>query len=432
MRMLPPTPKNFLSTSIVLVILALCYWNPFHVHIWEPAEKALDDFDYTDLVFAKKDMRHVPPDGNVYIINIGDANAASIDSALDYAARLHPRVIGLDVEFTGKKDTAGYARLGQTIATMPNLVLAHRYTGNIDSSGDHFLGCASHIGFDNLDAMPNKVVRYFSPFAKSKGIYDTCFAASIVHLFAPDRFDYLVKTYGMTTRLPINYTKDTSRYFKTDYRNLFKDNSETPDLTGHIVLIGYYNADSNDITHKHVTPCNQVIFGKSTPDMNGLVINANIISMMLDKNYIDPTPGWIDPFLALVTVFLFLTFYVAPRVDEPMFEHVMVKLFGTIIIVCMVVFVLLMFDKFHRKVNLGISMWILPLSVELFYIVDDIIEKIEHKKSKKEPAPAPVPASRPLLVKHVRRRRQIYRHGGRLGMSSQWRRTRQKNQRLRT
>lgn len=54
---------------------------------------------------------------------------------------------------------------------------------------------------------------------------------------------------------------------------------------------------------RYYTPLNERSSGRSIPDMFGVIIHANIISMLLDEDYIDDVPEW------LLYLFSFLYFY---------------------------------------------------------------------------------------------------------------------------
>ena len=59
-----------------------------------------------------------------------------------------------------------------------------------------------------------------------------------------------------------------------------------------IVLLGFMGINLNDKTFEDIffTPLNERYAGKSFPDMYGVVIQANIISMILNKKYINTMP----------------------------------------------------------------------------------------------------------------------------------------------
>ena len=68
-----------------------------------------------------------------------------------------------------------------------------------------------------------------------------------------------------------------------------------------IVLIGYLGNDewSKPMKDRFFTPLNEQYSGRSLPDMFGLVIHANIISMLINDNYIYEVPVWLASILEI-------------------------------------------------------------------------------------------------------------------------------------
>ena len=85
------------------------------------------------------------------------------------------------------------------------------------------------------------------------------------------------------------FLEDTAS-FKADY---FKDR---------IVLIGFSGENENTFSMKdrYYTPINEKYHGRSLPDMHGVTVHANIISMLLDEDYIDEVPEYILYFIAFL------------------------------------------------------------------------------------------------------------------------------------
>ena len=65
---------------------------------------------------------------------------------------------------------------------------------------------------------------------------------------------------------------------------------------------------------RYYTPLNERSSGRSIPDMFGVIIHANIISMLLDEDYIDDVPEWL---LYLFSFFIFfINYYIFLKVVE--------------------------------------------------------------------------------------------------------------------
>jgi CHASE2 domain-containing sensor protein len=55
---------------------------------------------------------------------------------------------------------------------------------------------------------------------------------------------------------------------------------------------------------KFITPLNKQFAGKTRPDMYGVVVHANVISMILDEAYIDELEAWQEYAIAILVCFL--------------------------------------------------------------------------------------------------------------------------------
>ena len=369
-----------------MIVIAVLYFfssNPLHIHWWSPAEKAIEDFDFTDLVFANTDISYSRPDTQITVVNIGNIDRKKIDSLLIRINSLKPNAIGLDVLFIGPKDTATDEHLRHTIAAIPLLTVAYALTEQEKVPNTQlFLQNAAHKGYVNFNAASNSVVRYFSPFNGSNNT-DTSFSAAILYTGYPDKFKYLVDFAKRRKEIMINYKRDLSRYTTLNYEQAMRGDSATAAVPGHIVLIGYYSTDTNNIEDKHITPANKVILGKSLPDMHGIIINANILSMMLDEHYIITLPEWANLLVTTLIIFLFINCIMMRFLKEHLWFHIIVRLIEICSVVLLATIVILLFMKFRIKIDLSLAIWAVPLSTEVFYCYEAVEKGWERRREKR-------------------------------------------------
>lgn len=85
-----------------------------------------------------------------------------------------------------------------------------------------------------------------------------------------------------------------------------------------IVLFGFLGADLKDTSwdDKFFTPLNKKYAGKARPDMYGVVVHANIISMILNEDYIEVLKEWQEILIAIVVCLLNIMFFVWIEWDE--------------------------------------------------------------------------------------------------------------------
>jgi CHASE2 domain-containing sensor protein len=103
-------------------------------------------------------------------------------------------------------------------------------------------------------------------------------------------------------------------------------------ITGRIVLLGYVNTNPSDLEDKKFSPMNSRFAGKSIPDMNGVVVHANIISMVLDKDYIKKVPLWGNLLLAIIVCWLHMSFFVHYYLESHIWFHLAAKILGVLAI----------------------------------------------------------------------------------------------------
>ena len=98
-------------------------------------------------------------------------------------------------------------------------------------------------------------------------------------------------------------TKFGTKFFALDVQDVFEENF-TPDLVeGKIVIfcfLGKYLGDRESFEDKFYTPLNEKYIGRAFPDMYGGVIHANIVSMILNEDYINALDDNIEIILAII------------------------------------------------------------------------------------------------------------------------------------
>ncbi len=124
----------------------------------------------------------------------------------------------------------------------------------------------------------------------------------------------------------INYSHRTNQYLIINGEDLLQGNVDTSAIKGKIALLGYINPNPEDIEDKKYTPFNEEFAGKSIPDMNGIVIHANIISMALDGKYINKLPLWVTILFAVLIGWLHMSFFIHYYLENHIWFHLVAKI----------------------------------------------------------------------------------------------------------
>lgn len=341
---------------------------PFNLHVLDPLKLALTDISFTDLSFAElKSHRDNGMDDRIVIVNIGNANRTEIAAVINKVDQSQPKAIGLDVLFLTPKEPIGDSVLAKAIAQSPAIVLSNKLEFENDSSGaeNYFSHYSNHVGYVNFVGEKQGVIRYFSPFEKWKDSLHFSFAAAVVKVSDELKLKALQKR-SHDLEL-INYSREADQYFTIDFKDLLSAKTSQTVFSNKIVLIGFVDNNPANIEDKHFTPLNEKFVGKSIPDMNGVVIHANIISMILDNNYIKKSPTWLNWFLALLVTWFFMAYVIKYYLENHIWSHLVLKTIQLIITVFFI-YMAIVFSKYLTvTVSLSAALGGIILSVDVLY-----------------------------------------------------------------
>lgn len=310
---------NIAITAIVFVVMGALYLPLAHINLLKPIAQSFSDFDITDLYFSKlRDAAIITADTNIVLVNIGNGTRADIANEITALSRFQPAVIGVDVLFRKPKSASMDSMLEAACAFPRHLVFANslksynaqiRQFDTIACSLPRFVTHGTQ-GFDNLVNESNlTTVREFSPQEVHGDSAVTAFAAAIVCDYDTAAYAHLAARKNPTEL--INFRGNTEKFLALDVADVLAPNADLAIVRNKIVLLGYLGPTLNAPTLEdiHYTPLNSNFAGKAYPDMYGVVIHANIISMILHGDYLGVMPLWLAIVLAIVLCHLHAVFY---------------------------------------------------------------------------------------------------------------------------
>lgn len=305
----------FFVTLITFVLIYVLYLIPLDkLSFLNPISQTLSDFDLHDITFSQ--LRNEPlPDTNIVIVNIGNLTREGIAAQIAKINQYNPKVIGLDIFFYDRKDSLGDLALSEELSRCKNLVMVNRvdeydHISNsyrkVVSSDDIFDRFAS-LGFANLpDESGNsfRTIRRFMPFVKSKDSDLMSFACKVAEKANPTAVEELKKR-GNELEI-INYRGNYQKFYFLDAADIFIPETDLSFLKNKIVLLGFMgqSLDEKTFSDMFFTPLNKKYSGKTFPDMYGIVIHANIISMILNRSYINCMRNFETFLIAFIVVYL--------------------------------------------------------------------------------------------------------------------------------
>lgn len=333
---------------ILITIVKISTWSPLQV--LDPIGQALADTELTDLTFSR--LREDPEiDTNILIVNIGNLSRAEVAQQINSISKYKPKVIGIDSFFdcpNGRDsvncpmayDTLSNMLFAEAIANAGNVVMVTKLLQTkalVDKFGDvaiydslersdEILRKSAHEGYASLETDAGhqedlKTCRRFNPKMMVNGEEHYAFSVKAAMAFDSvktmrflerDNFAEVINYRGNTIDL-YGASEYAGRYFALDWYQALDTNQFVPALIkDKVVLMGFLGADFSDTSwdDKFLTPLNSKMAGRARPDMYGLVVHANIVSMILNEDYINETPDWVETLIAALlcmsTVAVFL------------------------------------------------------------------------------------------------------------------------------
>ena len=371
---------TILATIMVFFVMGLLSLIPFNTHVLDPIKMALQDFDYNDLAYSQFNKNsHTGVDTNIVVVNIEDAGRAEIAMMLQKAIAQQPKVIGVDVVFNEPKDAAIDSMLVNAFTANKNVVLAYNLSVEKENTkAEGFLyPKAANKGYANFVGEEGGTIRYFAPAYKNKEDSYQSFTSAIMQIADPAKQAAFEKKYASTAQ--INYSRTEDKYITISGRSLLNGETDPSVLNGKIVLMGFVSPDVNNIEDKHFTPLNKKSVGKSVPDMAGVYIHANIISMVNSGDYISKWPGWLVWTLAVILCWLHMALFIRYFIDKHIWFHLVAKIAQLLSAVLIVYLGLLFFYKWDIKINLTPSFVAIILAVDVLYFYEALVAWL-HKK----------------------------------------------------
>lgn len=361
------------ATIWVFLFIIILGSIPLNLGVINPIKLGLKDFDSNDMSYSKLGKAaHTEIDTNIVIINIGHADREGIAYIIEKTASLQPKVMALDVVFDEARDPSKDSLLRETFKRNKNLVVAVKY--QLDSAEkmivtrNYFKDDAHQYGYVNFPNEDKETTRYFFPLKKTHDTTFTFFSSAILKIYDTVAYKKLIKKGD--SKVMINYSRHTNQYLVVNGDELLLDNVDSSAIRGKIALLAYVNTNPDDIEDKKFTPMNEKYAGKSHPDMNGIVIHANIISMALENNYIKKLPLWGNLLIAIFVCWLHMSFFVHYYLESHIWFHLVAKIAQVASAIFFMWLGIYLFDKYRLKVDMKMSLVVIVLAVDVIYFYE--------------------------------------------------------------
>jgi CHASE2 domain-containing sensor protein len=409
--------KFWIDCAIATAFVFLAMWGIFGLtqlrmfNAFDSIGTALSDVELTDYVFMRlREVTNV--EENVVIVNVGYLSRRQIAEELRIISQYKPKVIGIDIFFdcwTGLRDTVNCPAL---IDTLGNLMLASaiQEAGNVilvssvqqrdstldattfDSlrrSDDIFLSAAYRDGFANLETEAAyqddaKTCRNFNPKLKVKEKFHYAFAVELARAFDSvktnkflerDVYSEVINYRGnvndvheMTNYPNMFYSLDIDQVMNEEFvSELFKDK---------IVIMGFLGETVNTMSweDKFYTPLNKKLAGKANPDLFGVVVHANIISMILREDYVEQMADWQEVVMAIILCLLNVALFSLINTNLPLWYDGITKLLQLIQLLLYSALMVLIFHWFKFKLSITLTLAAVALVGDVYEVYMSVIK----------------------------------------------------------
>ncbi|HUS01805.1 MAG TPA: CHASE2 domain-containing protein [Chitinophagaceae bacterium] len=353
----------------------------FNVSLFNPFTKVFKDFTLTDLYYSTIKSQDNIYQGPLVLINVENKNREEIAFLLQRLEEGNPKVIGLDIIFPDKKDSASDEILKQTFPRYNNIVLP--YIASFDSSvteiKNHEYFQTSPAGFVNLVGEDREfsTIRYYYP------VYNNvpAFTTAVLHMYDPGKASTLFKKGQKKTE--IRYFGNIQNFRYRTFDEVMDPSFDPGVLKDKIILLGYMgkvDGSSGALDEdRFFTPLNPRLSGRSHPDMYGAVLNANILRMALDKDYVYSFPQWLNLLLAFMISLLFLPWLVKTWVHKGVWFHLVILLVQLTISILFVFLTILLYAKANVKIESSAVLVSVLLLGDFILFYDAIVQYLKRR-----------------------------------------------------
>ena len=400
---------------------------------FDPISQALGEFQLTDYVFSK--FREPPnPDSRIVIVNLSRASRRELGQAIYIISQHKPKVIGIDSFFNCEGgfydsincpqllDTLGNLMLSNAIQQAGNVVMVSRLMqtdslfkadaghvfDSIEFSDPIFKNYSQH-GFANLPTGDKdgkgaatyqedvKVCRSIIPKMMVKGKEELAFSVRMAMMYDSVKtkrflsrgneeevinFKGNINISDVRVKNLRNQMTSTSEFnalcFAIDWIPFTQgESSYNPAIfENSVVILGYLGDYFGDTAweDKFFTPLNTKVAGRANPDMYGPVIHANVVAMILNEDYINEIPLWMQVSIAVLLCLLNVLLFYWIDVKYPVLYDGLSVVLQIVQILLVSLAVVYFFAWFDLKLDLTLSIAALALIGPCF----DICKSIEN------------------------------------------------------
>ena len=395
---------------------------------FDPIGQALSDFELTDYAFSN--LREEPDvEERIVIVNIGNLPRGGIAEQIRIISQHKPKVIGIDGYFNcegGKRDTIscpqlkdsmGNLMLSNAIQEAGNVVLVSKFHQSYASFkrgefevydsmefSDPIFQDFAHSGFANLPTANKasyqedvKICREMAPRLTFAGKEELAFSVKLAMLYdSAKTLEFLsrgkdrelinfrgnvemqdVKIASIKAK-NLSTTKYPIMFYALDVDDVLTEDFIPSMITDKIVIFGFLGSYFGDPAwdDKFFTPLNNKVAGRANPDMFGVVVHANIVSMILNGDFIDELAEWQKYVIAFVFCFFNIALFFHINARYPVWFDSVSLIIQVVQILLLMGFTVWIFYYSSFKLDLTITIVTIALAGPVFEFYDNVLTSL--------------------------------------------------------
>ncbi|HYI76454.1 MAG TPA: CHASE2 domain-containing protein [Chryseolinea sp.] len=414
--------KFWIDCVLATVLVFLSIWGLFGItqlqvfNAFDPIGQALGDVELTDYVFST--LRKDPDvDENIVIVNIGNLSRREIAEQIQRISKYGPKVIGIDGFFDCSKglrdtvncpqlrDTFGNLMLSNAIEEAGNVILVTKVLqsdtllpadvyDSLRRSDSLFTVPAIREGYANLDTDAAfqddvKTCRLFNPKLDIKGKPHYAFAVEMAmeydsiktqKFLQRDNYSEVINYRGNVYDI-FGSTNYPQMFYTLDIEDIATENFVPEMIKGKIVIFGFLGEYLGDPSwdDKFYTPLNKKLAGKANPDMFGAVVHANIVSMILNEDYVNQMAEWQEVAMAVILCLLNVALFSLINIKLPLWYDGITKLLQLIQLLLYSVLMVMIFAWYSFKFNVTLTLAAVALVGDVYEVYMSVFKNIYYK-----------------------------------------------------
>jgi CHASE2 domain-containing sensor protein len=362
-------------TIFIFGFLYLLAKIPLQFELLDPIGKALKDFELTDLVYSQlRDEQRL--DTNIVLVNISHLSRSEVGKQIEILNKYNPKIIGIDAFFRSQKTFQEDIPLIMALSQVNNLVLVSDLEKpNNDATCFDSLGTShpqfnqfAHNGFADVKTseVSFRTIRKFTPSFCLKDTNYLSFPAKLAQLYDSSK---VTKLLNRKNELEIiNWRGNYTKFYRLDANQLLNEDGDFSFIDGKIVIMGFLGErelGEESLEDTFFTPLNPQSAGRAYPDMYGATVHANVVSMILNEDYINQPPDWIMSLIAFILVYLNVAIFIWVGDHHKVYYDLITKILILVevaVLFGLVIFILL---YFQIKINLTVAIIAIIFSGDL-------------------------------------------------------------------